>query len=217
MRERWVSFDCFGTLVDWHGGFRAILERAGAARAADLVAAFHRHEPAVESGPYRSYREITAIALGRAMEELGIAATALRATVLADEWSTLPVFDDTRPALRTLHDQGWSLAVLTNCDVDLFEQTAPALGVAIDRVVTAEEVRSYKPALAHFHRFRETIGEAPWIHVACSWFHDIVPARAIGVPRIWIDRDRTGDDPAIATRVLPNLEDLSTIVRLVMR
>lgn len=217
MRERWISFDCFGTLVDWRGGFRAILERAGAARPVELVAAFHRCEPAVESEPYRSYREVTRIALERAMQELGIPVTSLRSTALADEWQSLPVFADTEPALRSLRDEGWSLAVLTNCDVDLFEETAATLGVALDRVITAQEVRSYKPALAHFHRFRETIGEAPWIHVACSWFHDIVPARTVGIPRIWIDRDRTGEDPAIATRVLPNLEDLTAVVRLVMR
>lgn len=216
-RERWISFDCFGTLVDWNGGFRAILSRAGATRPQELVEAFHRAERAVEAQPYRSYREVTSIALERAMEETGLPQSAVRTGALAEEWATLPVFGDTVPALQALRDDGWSLAVLTNCDVDLFAQTAAALGIALDRVVTAQDVRSYKPALAHFHRFRETIGSAPWAHVACSWFHDIVPARAVGIPRIWIDRDRTGDDPAIATRVLPNLEDLPAVVRLVMR
>jgi 2-haloacid dehalogenase len=217
MDERWISFDCFGTLVDWHGGFRAILERAGARRAAELAAAFHRFEPIVESEPYRSYREVTRIALERAMAELEIEPAALPPTILADRWQMLPVFADTTPALRQLREQGWSLAVLTNCDTDLFAETAATLGIAIDRVITAQDVRSYKPAPAHFRRFRETIGEAPWIHVACSWFHDIVPARAAGIPRIWIDRDRTGEDPSIATRVLPNLDDLPSVVRLVVR
>lgn len=217
MAERWVSFDCFGTLVDWHGGFRAILARAGAARPQELLEAFHRAERAVEAQPYRSYRDVTRLALARAMAETGVDASQLRASALADEWGTLPVFDDTVPALSALRDDGWSLAVLTNCDVDLFAQTAAALGIALDRVITAQDVRSYKPALAHFYRFRETIGTAPWAHVACSWFHDIVPARTVGIPRIWIDRDRTGDDPALATRVLPNLEDLPSVVRLVMR
>jgi 2-haloacid dehalogenase len=214
--ERWVSFDCFGTLVDWHGGFRTILQRAGVERALELIAAFHRHERVVEAEPYRSYREVTAIALQRAVRELHVELTA-SPTAIADGWQTLPVFCDTAAALQQLRDDGWFLAVLTNCDVDLFEQTAPTLGVSIDRVVTAQDVRSYKPALAHFHRFRETIGDAPWLHVACSWFHDIVPARKVGIPRIWIDRDRTGEDPAIATRVLPDLEDLATIVRSVVR
>jgi 2-haloacid dehalogenase len=217
MRDRWVSFDCFGTLIDWHGGFRAILRRAGSQRPEELVSAFHRAERAVEAEAYRSYREVTRLALERALGELGIGAAALPATAIADAWATLPAFADAAPALRELHEDGWLLAVLTNCDVDLFAETAPTLGEVIDRVITAQEVRSYKPALAHFHRFRETIGDAPWVHVACSWFHDIVPARTVGIPRIWIDRDRTGDDPAIATRVLPDLVDLPSVVRLVMR
>ena len=216
MTERWVSFDCFGTLVDWNAGFAAILERAGARRARDLVEAYHRHEPVVEAANYRSYREVTRLALEQAISDLG-SEFGLSPTAIADEWATLPVFPDTRPALARLREDGWMLAVLTNCDVDLFEQTAPTLGVTIDRVITAEHVHSYKPALAHFHRFRETINDAPWIHVACSWFHDIVPARTVGVPRIWVDRERTGEDPAIATRVIPNLESLPAIVRLVMR
>ena len=216
MTERWVSFDCFGTLVDWNAGFAAILERGGACRAHDLLQAYRRHEPVVEAGNYRSYREVTRLALEQAINDLG-SEFGLSATAIADEWATLPVFPDTRPTLAQLREDGWMLAVLTNCDVDLFEQTAPTLGVTIDRVITAEHVHSYKPALAHFHRFRETINDAPWIHVACSWFHDIVPARTVGVPRIWVDRDHTGEDPAIATRVIPNLESLPAIVRLVMR
>jgi 2-haloacid dehalogenase len=216
MTERWVSFDCFGTLVDWHAGFRAILQRAGDRRPHELVAAFHRHERVVEAEQYRSYRDVLRIALERAMLELQVEPP-LASTIIAEGWPTLPIFADAPPALRGLRDEGWSLAVLTNCDVDLFAETAPALGAAVDRVITAQDVRSYKPALAHFHRFRETIGNAPWIHVACSWFHDIVPARTVGIPRIWIDRDRTGDDPSIATRVLPNLEDLASVLHLVMR
>lgn len=216
MPERWVTFDCFGTLVDWHTGFRAILEQAGARRPVELLAAFHRHEPVVEAGTYRSYREVTRLALEQAMNDLG-SELELSATALADAWGTLPVFADTVPALQRLREDGWLLGVLTNCDVDLFEQTAPTLGVALDRVVTAQDVQSYKPALAHFRRFRDSIGDAPWIHAACSWFHDIVPARRLGIPRVWVDRDRTGDDPAIASRVIPNLEDLPTIVRMVMR
>ncbi len=216
MTERWVSFDCFGTLVDWHAGFRTILERAGRTSPHELIAAYHRHERVVEAEPYRTYRDVLQIALERAMLELRIEPP-LPSTIIAEGWSTLPVFSDTPAVLRRLHDEGWLLAVLTNCDADLFAETAPSLGAVVDRVITAQEVRSYKPALTHFHRFRETIGNASWIHVACSWFHDIVPARTVGIPRIWIDRDRTGDDPSIATRVLPSLEDLATVLHLVAR
>ena len=214
MTDRWVSFDCFGTLIDWRDGFAAILRRAGVRRVDEVLSAYHRAEPGVEAQPYRCYREVLAAALDRALQASG---DSVPATVLSDEWHTLPAFADTQPSLRALRDEGWSLAILTNCDVDLFEQVEPALGVPIDRVVTAQDVRSYKPAPAHFHRFRETIGNAPWVHVAASWFHDIAPARTAGIPRVWIDRERSGDDPAIATRVLPDLEDLPSVLRLLLR
>jgi 2-haloacid dehalogenase len=123
------------------------------------------------------------------------------------------VFGDTEEALRRLRSDGWSLAVLTNCDDDLFARTAQRFEDPFDRVITAQMVRSYKPALGHFKTFRETIGDAVWVHAACSWFHDIVPARTMGVPRVWIDRDRTGDEPAIATAVLPDLIELPAIAR----
>lgn len=216
MSERWISFDCFGTLVDWHGGFRAILTAAGVVRTQDLIDAYHRHERVVESQPYRPYREVTEIALRRAMQEEAMG-PGVPCSIIAERWSTLPVFADTVCALEQLRADGWSLAILTNCDDDLFAETAAKLGVTFDRVITAQHVRSYKPALGHFRFFKETIGDAPWIHAACSWFHDIVPARAVGIPRVWVDRDRTGDEPAIATRVIPDLTELPSIVRQLIR
>lgn len=155
------------------------------------------------------------MALERAIAETGD--TIASATALADSWALLPVFDDSVAALQQLRADGWSLAVLTNCDNDLFALTAAHIGIAIDRVVTAENVRSYKPAPAHFFRFRETIGDSPWVHVACSWFHDIVPAHRAGVPRVWIDRQRSHEDPALATAVLPDLRELASVMRTIVR
>jgi len=87
-----------------------------------------------------------------------------------------------------------------------------------DRVVTAERVRDYKPALAHFRRFARDSGatRADWVHVACSWFHDIAPARELGLPRVWVDRDRTGDDPAAASRRIPDATALADTVSELM-
>ncbi len=215
VQERWASFDCFGTLVDWERGFRAILTASGASNADTLATAFHRHEAAVEAEIYRPYREVTRMALERAIAETG--ETVAPATALTDAWASLPVFDDSVEALQQLRADGWSLAILTNCDDDLFALTAAELGVPIDRVVTAQSVRSYKPAPAHFFRFRETIGDSPWVHVACSWFHDIAPAHRAGVPRVWIDRQRSNEDPALATAVLPDLRDLASVVRTIVR
>jgi 2-haloacid dehalogenase len=215
VRERWVSFDCFGTLVDWERGFRAILAASGALQPAAVAKAFHRHEAAVESETYRPYREVTRMALERAIAETGDSISSPSA--LTDAWALLPVFDDSVAALQQLREDGWSLAVLTNCDDDLFALTAAGLGVPVDRVVTAENVRSYKPAPAHFFRFRETIGDRPWVHVACSWFHDIVPAHRAGIPRVWIDRQRSNEDPALATALLPDLHELASVVRTILR
>jgi 2-haloacid dehalogenase len=205
-----MTFDCFGTLVDWHNGFCAILSRAGIDRVSDLEKAYHRHEAAVESERYRSYREATRVALERAAADLAIELSANQKTAIADNWAELPVFDDTVPALTQLRQDGWNLAVLTNCDEDLFAQTQRIIGVSFDALVTAQLVRSYKPAPAHFEYFRNHILGAgdTWVHTACSWFHDVAPARQLEIPRIWIDRDKSGDDPAAATAVLPDLRRL---------
>jgi 2-haloacid dehalogenase len=105
--------------------------------------------------------------------------------------------------------------MLTNCDNDLFARTLESFPVRPDLVVTAERVGSYKPALGHFLQFERETGVARdnWVHTACSWIHDIAPARELGLKRIWIDRDRTGHDPAAATRVLPDLTQLPKTVR----
>ena len=214
MNDRWISFDCFGTLVDWNGGFHAILRPIAGSRTGDLVSAYHRHERRIEQEAYRKYRDVTRIALERAAQEISCPLAAHEVGALASAWNTLPVFEDTAPVLRRLHEEGWSIAVLTNCDDDLFAVTREQLGETVDMVVTAERVRSYKPALEHFAHFRGRIGpSASWVHAACSWFHDIAPARALGVPRIWIDRDRTGEDPAAATAVLPDLRGLAATVQ----
>ena len=104
--------------------------------------------------------------------------------------------------------------MLTNCDNDLFAKTLAKFPLKPDLVVTAEMVGSYKPELGHFKRFQQESGveRNNWIHAACSWFHDIAPARRMGVKRIWVDRDKTGHDPAAATRVLPDVTGLPKAV-----
>ena len=176
--------------------------------------AYHRFEAEIERGPYRPYREVLRACTARAAEEIRLPISGDDLDVLANFWEEQPVFDDVAPALRELRSEDWKLAVLTNCDDDLFARTQTTLPVRLDRVVTAQQVRAYKPALAHFRRFDElTKGRAQWIHVAVSWFHDIAPAREYGVGRIWIDRDRTGEDPAAANRVLASLENLCDALR----
>ena len=118
-----------------------------------------------------------------------------------------------------LRAAGWKIGVLTNCDDDLFAATlARHPGLRPDLVVTAQQVASYKPGLGHFERFtaRSGVARENWLHAATSWFHDIEPAHRLGIARIWVDRDRTGDDPALASRRVLDMASLPAAVAAVM-
>jgi 2-haloacid dehalogenase len=216
MFNRWVTFDCFGTLVDWHTGFSAVLRDVARDRAADLLSAYHRQERIVESErPHRLYKDVLATAVHRAAGEIGLAITGDQATTLSRRWGSLPVFADVEPALFGLRAAGYRLAVLTNCDDDLFAETQKSFHQPFDLVITAEQVEDYKPSRSHFRRFYRVSGVemTDWVHVACSWFHDIEPAREMGVKRIWVDRDRTGENRSAATLWLPDATGLVAAVR----
>jgi 2-haloacid dehalogenase len=126
----------------------------------------------------------------------------------------MPVFADAGPALAAVAAAGWKLAILTNCDEDLFATTAPRLPVPFDLVVTAEQVQSYKPDLAHFRQFATLTGATSrsWIHVGCSWVHDILPAARLGVRCVWIDRELTGHPAKMAERRITAMRRLPETV-----
>jgi 2-haloacid dehalogenase len=109
---------------------------------------------------------------------------------------------------------GCRLAVLTNCDDDLFAQTERAFRQPFDLVITAEQVGAYKPSSEHFERFAEAAGVSrhDWVHVACSWYHDIAPARTLGIQRVWLDRDRTGHDERAASARVESAADVGRVV-----
>jgi 2-haloacid dehalogenase len=201
-RDRWITFDCFGTLVDWHNGFAAIIKPLAGARTAEVLQSYHRFERLLEQQtPHRLYRDVLTEALRRAAADAGITLSEADACRLPSAWGSQPVFDDVEPMLASLRRGGCRLAVLTNCDEDLFEMTQRGFRERFDLVVTAERVRDYKPSPTHFRYFARTTGAGreDWIHVACSWYHDIAPARKLGVTRVWLDRDRTGEDPSTAS------------------
>jgi 2-haloacid dehalogenase len=118
------------------------------------------------------------------------------------------------PALAQLRENGWSLAILSNCDDDLLATTLERMPVSFDLTVTAEQVGSYKPAAGHWEAFAQrTEGErGRWVHTAQSWFHDIQPASELGLPRVWIDRLDSGEDAALATVRLTDLRSLPQAV-----
>jgi 2-haloacid dehalogenase len=203
MADKWLTFDCYGTIADWNTGMGAALEAVAGKEAGRLLAAYHQAELELEAGPgWMPYREVLTVGLARAAERENILLPEGGDQAFVRAWPDMPVFEDAGPALSSLRTQGWLLAILTNCDDDLFETTRPRLPVPFDMAVTAQEVRSYKPDLAHFRRFAEKTGARKdnWIHVANSWVHDILPATRIGLRSVWVDRDLTGHPAKLADR-----------------
>ena len=211
MADRWATFDCYGTLVDWNGGIRAELESLfGVERADRLLRRYHEIEPEIQaSRPGASYREVLTVALERLAEEAGLPVPEGETPALAHSLPTWPVFDDVRPALSEARDRGWRLGILSNTDRDLIDASMAAIGVPFDLAIVASEIGSYKPAPRHWQAFREQTGVEPGchVHVAQSLFHDIATAVELGIPSIWINRLGEPDDPR-PTRTLGSLTGL---------
>ena len=214
-RTRWVTFDCFGTLVDWHAGFRAALQPVAGADTAALLRAYHEHERLAEAErPHLVYKAVLAQSLSRAAAEVGVALGTAAERALECAWGAMPVFGDVEPMLQELRDMGCRLAVLTNCDNDLFALTHAQFRQPFDLVVTAEQVCDYKPSLSHFRYFDRlsAVGVGQWVHVACSWYHDVQPARKLGIRSVWLDRDDTGEDPGAATVRVRSAHDVARAI-----
>jgi 2-haloacid dehalogenase len=215
---RWVTFDCFGTLVDWQRGFASMLAPFAGDRTSDVVRAYHASERIVERDtPYRRYKDVLAAALARAAAGRGVQMSEADARTLERSWGSLPIFDDVESMLSELRRNGWRLAVLTNCDDDLFEITHRTFRRPFDLFVTAERVRGYKPAPWHFRAFQQLtrVNRCDWVHVACSWYHDIAPAHALGVQTVWLDRERTGEDASYASARVQSAAEVSGAVETI--
>jgi 2-haloacid dehalogenase len=212
--DRWLTFDCYGTIADWDAGMGTPLEKIVGRDSGRLLGAYHQAELELEAGPgWMPYREAQlGVGLGGPARGItlpdGGEATFIRA------WPDMPVFDDAGPALAALRGQGWRLAILTNCDDDLFATTQPRLPVPFDLVVTAQQVGSYKPDLGHFRAFADQTSVTPsnWIHVANSWVHDMMPAARMGLRKVWVDRDGTGHPAKLAERRVTSMRRLPEAV-----
>jgi 2-haloacid dehalogenase len=216
MASRWLTFDCFGTLVDWRHGIRTTGELLFPGRGADLLDAYITLESEVEKEkPFRRYRVVLAETLRRSAAKLQLDLKHDDATALTSTIPHWPVFPDVGPTLRTLHADGWKLALLTNCDRDLIALTERRLPEPFDAVITAEDVSAYKPDHAHFERFESVFGGSAdaWIHVAQSYYHDMRPAAELGIRRVWVNRQAEKDDPALADAMVSGLAELPDAVR----
>jgi len=204
-----LTFDCYGTLIDWETGIarglRAALGDGVQASDDGLLELYGRHEAELEAGPYITYREVLARACAGVGRAYGIDASEDAARRFARAVGEWPAFPDSADALVRLATR-FRLGVLTNCDDDLFALSEKRLGVRFEWVVTAQQVRSYKPSPRHFLVAfeRMDVPRDRILHVAQSLFHDHVPARRLGLASAWIDRrhDRAGSGatpPAAAT------------------
>ena len=191
-RTKTITFDCYGTLIDWSAGlsrsFSEIFGPAVAGHEREWFEAYVRIEAEVESGPYRSYREVLAAVSERLARRFHLSLPPGREQQLAKMLPHWAPFPDTNEALLRLQRR-FRLGVLSNIDRDLFAGTARQFGIAFDFIVTAEDVESYKPARAHFQRLIDAHGGAETaLHVAQSLYHDGVPANDLGLAFVWINR-----------------------------
>jgi 2-haloacid dehalogenase len=203
-QDRWATFDCYGTLIDWNGGIRRELVRVfGEDHADERLAHYHEIEPPLQVGGERSYREVMTAAmrkLGAPEDEVSGLAEAL------PSWDTFP---EVRPALEAARSRGWKLAILSNTDRDFIEASMKHIGVPFELAIVASEIGSYKPAHRHWQEFFEQTS-APrdgHVHVAQSHYHDIVPATELGLRSVWINRYAERRDPS-SDRELADLPPL---------
>jgi 2-haloalkanoic acid dehalogenase type II len=202
--ERWVTFDCYGTLIDWNGGIRKQLARVfGEDRADDLLERYHELEPELEADGVRSYKEV----LTEAMRRLG--APAGEDEALADSLPSWRPFPEVPQALAEARDRGWQLGILSNTDREYIDASMQHLAVPFELAIVASEIGSYKPGLGHWRAFEECTGRLPDVHVAASLFHDIGPANELGLPSVWINRlgERPGPRPTMEQPSLTGLAD----------
>lgn len=204
MADRWATFDCYGTLIDWDGGIRRELVRIfGESRADEQLERYHDVEPTLQAGGERTYREV----MREALHELG--APAGEQDALADALPSWGPFPEVRAALQDARSRGWKLAILSNTDRDFIEASIDRIGVPFELAIVASEIGSYKPAHRHWLRFFDEVQVARdrYLHVAQSYYHDIVPANELDLRSIWINRSGERHDPP-PTR---ELSDLSTL------
>ena len=184
--ERWATFDCYGTLIDWNGGIGRELERLfGAGRVGELLRAYHELEPQVQrEDQTRSYRGVMAVTLAR------LGAPDQEQDALGRSLPGWEPFAEVPAALEEARAHGWRLAVLSNTDRDLLDASLARIGVGFELSIVSSEIGSYKPSRGHWSEFfaRSGAEREHHVHVGASLFHDVAPAAALGLCTIWINR-----------------------------
>jgi 2-haloacid dehalogenase len=191
-----ISFDCYGTLVDWESGISAFLtqtlkDKGVIADVDEVLRAREEIEFELIQGAYRSYREILSLSLKEAFYRFSVPYSNSDGERFAESVPDWPVFTETRPALQRLGEQS-KLAIISNIDNDIIEKTRSNMGVGFQQIITAQDARAYKPSIKPFELARRKLGCRPSqvLHVSSGFRYDIPPARKLGFRTAWINRKR---------------------------
>ena len=224
-RPEWLTFDCYGTLIQWDEGLVAAVERILAGKAqrhavstAELIAVFDRHEHRLEEErPHRSFREVAGLSLALTMKELGLPYSEADVELLTRSISAMPPFQEVVPALRQLKKMGFKLCIISNTDDDIIAGNVAQMGGTIDRVISAQQAQAYKPSRQIFAHAHAQLGvdKASVVHICASPHLDMVAARDIGFRCIWIDRGtaRQPLDDYTADAILPKLDRVPVLFK----
>jgi 2-haloacid dehalogenase len=208
--DRWATFDCYGTLIDWLGGIRDTLADLWPEHDAELLlGAYHEIEPEVQRGRSVAYRRVLTETLEKLAHREGLELARDEHEALADSLPSWPPFPEVPASLGELRERGWRIAILSNTDPDLLDASLGLIGVPVDLRITAAEAGSYKPAPGHWDRFFADTGadRSRHVHVGASPFHDLRPAADLGLRAVWINRlHEASDAPRVA-----ELPDLATL------
>lgn len=214
---RWISFDCYGTLIDWDTGFRSAMSQVQPRLSADQLETVARRYDQVEreheSSPYHPYRTILREALAQTFGEIGVPFPE-PPDILAEELPKWPAFPEVPRVLRYLKSSGYRLAILSNVDRELIQSSLRQFGVSMDLVITAEDVRRYKPDPAHWEALLGGAGVMPLeiLHVARGLHSDIPTAQGLGLGTCWVNRRGENSGNIRPGTVLSDLTDLVTLL-----
>ena len=213
-----VTFDCYGTLIDWDAGIISAFQSEAAKdgvelRGDQIIETYAVEEPAIESASYLSYRQVLGETALRVAARLDWNLPPERADFLAASLPEWQPFADTNPALERLA-RHFTLGILSNIDDDLLTATRRHFAVDFDLIVTAQQVKSYKPGPGHFKQALVRAGEKRLLHAAQSYFHDVVPTSRLGIPVVWVNRKGAGMEPAgpLPTYEVRTLTELANLL-----
>ena len=221
-KPAWLTFDCYGTLIQWDEGLLAAMDRILSAKGGNIdqkafIAVYDRHEHALEEErPHRTFAEVSALALERAMVEFGLPFELADAEILTSSIGKMPPFPEVVATLKRLKAAGFRLAIISNTDDAIIAGNVAQLGGFIDRVITAEQAGAYKPSSQIFHHAWKSleIGMDDLVHICASPHLDLAAARELGFRAVWVDRG-TGRKPLADYRpnkIVPTLDKVPAIL-----